>query len=449
MKKLVLTVLIGITTLTAFSQNAFSFKRQLNYQQCKKCYCKKSRTYSIISTNLTSSQMVCAQEDNRALLTVKEMLQNGTSGGLFGGSNPRQEGCGNDCYHEFVNASDEVETVKIDECLTESERQQNRDEQERVKNEEIKLDQEKTQNAKNEQKRINELRISAINNYNQNNLILSIEKYKEIVAYHIKNKTYQYYDQEVRDLSDLSWMLIKNKQFEEAYKYSSEAWNNSYWTPLDLSVNYCHSILLCNKNMNQYWSIVKGYFNGSYPTSSGINYGSADFRKGKEVLDVIKKDYKILDSIGVKDSRFPGIIDKMEQEFEQRWKGYGLVFSKYFSQTSYAINDKIRENMQNPFVRFANSTNIGDNLYYFNGGSNLTFFYFIFPNNKSGYSFSQKALEWKGSIIILNSFNMKNNEAPSDKIIAKTLKRKIELEKVIELEKGIIFENNTHFFSGH
>lgn len=422
------------------AQSAFSYKRQLNYQQCKKCDCKISRSYKIISTNLTSTQLVCAQEDNRANLTVKEMFQNGTSGGLFGGFNPPQEGCGNDCYHEFVNASDEVETVKIDECLTESQRQKNRDEQERVKNEEIKLDQEKTQNAKNEQKRINELRISAINNYKQNNLILSIEKYKEIVAYHIKNKTYKYYDQEVRDLSDLSWMLIKNKQFEEAYKYSSEAWNNSYWTPLDLSVNYCHSILLCNKNMDQYWSIVKDYFNGSYPTSSGINYGYNDFKKGKEVLDVIKKDYKILDSIGVKDSRFPVIIDKMEQEFEQRWEAYGVVFSKYFNQSSYTITDEVKLSMQKQTVRLAKSTKTSEDLCYFYGGDNLTFFYFILPI-KSDYLYSDGTVKWKGSIIILNSFNIKNNEPPSDKKMAKALERKIELEKVFELEKGIILEN--------
>jgi hypothetical protein len=54
------------------------------------------------------------------------------------------------CYHEFVNASDEVKTVKIDECLTESQRQKinqqkdneqnnKEDEETRIASERIKL----------------------------------------------------------------------------------------------------------------------------------------------------------------------------------------------------------------------------------------------------------------------------------------------------------------------
>jgi hypothetical protein len=205
--------------------------------------------------------------------------------------------------------------------------------------------------------------------------------------------------------------------------------------------------------MGEYWDFVKDYFEGTYSSTFGGGKSERDFAKGKKVLEILKKDYKILDSIGVKDSRFPSIIDKLELEFEQKWKGYGIVFSKYFSQTSYSINNKIIENMQDPFLRLANSTKISDNFFYFNGGNNLTFFYFIFSNNIfsnniSDYYFSQEALKWKGSIIILNSFSLKNNQPPSNKIITKALNRKIELEKVIELKKGIIFENNTYFFSG-
>jgi hypothetical protein len=148
--KILLLFAFFVVSQSIFAQSAFSYKRQLNYQQCQKCDCKKSRSYKIISTNLNSTQLVCAQEDNRANLTVKEMFQNGTSGGLFGGFNPPQEGCGNDCYHEFVNASDEVETVKIDECLTESQRQKinqqkdneqnnKEDEETRIASERIKL----------------------------------------------------------------------------------------------------------------------------------------------------------------------------------------------------------------------------------------------------------------------------------------------------------------------
>jgi hypothetical protein len=104
--------------------------------------------------------------------------------------------------------------------------------------------------------------------------------------------------------------------------------------------------------------------------------------------------------------------------------------------------------MQKRTVRLAKSTKISENFYYFYGGDNLTFFYFILPV-KSDYRYSDGTVKWKGSIVIINGFNIKNNEPPSDKKIAKALNRKIELEKVIELEKGINLENKTHFFSGH
>ena len=233
MTKQILTIVLGITTLSVFSQNAFSFKRQLNYQQCKKCYCKKSRKYSIISTNLTSSQLVCAQEDNRSNLSVKEMFQNGTSGGLFGGSNPRQEGCGNDCYHEFINAKDEVETVKINECLTENQRQIKRNEQQKAQEQKIKQEEAEEQIANNELKRIKELRKNAYIDIQNNNNVEACKKFKDLVDSHIleetksnRNPDFSYGNfwspQQVADLNAFLSLLYFDNQFKTMDYYCSE-----------------------------------------------------------------------------------------------------------------------------------------------------------------------------------------------------------------------------------
>jgi hypothetical protein len=130
--KILLSLWFLSVSLSIIAQNTFSYKRQLSYKQCENCGCKKSRSYKILSTNLTSIQRNCAQEDINATLMVKEMFQNGTSGGgLFAGFNPPQEGCGDDCYHEFESTYDEVEIVKLDDCLTESQKQNIRDQKQK------------------------------------------------------------------------------------------------------------------------------------------------------------------------------------------------------------------------------------------------------------------------------------------------------------------------------
>jgi hypothetical protein len=456
-----------LVSLSICAQSSFSYKRQLNYKQCEKCNCKKSRSYKIISTNLTATQLVCAQEDNRANLTVKEMFQNGTSGGLFGGFNPPQEGCGNDCYHEFVNASDEVETVKIDECLTESQRQKIRDEQERVKNEKIKLDEEERHIAKNERKRINELRDNAYLDYDNKKIQEACKKFREIIDFHIYHKSEEskkpgfgygnfWNIQEVEDLNTFLSLLYMDNQFETMYTYCSSLLiyyvvnQNGPSTPFvknppsnpiglpnsqlddktkkSLMLNYLISIILNKKELNNGWA-----------SNLSVDKENIAF----DLIKCLKQKQTNENSAYIN-----GVIQEIENRTEDSYPAYGVVFSKYFAQTSYSINDEIRKNMQKRTVRLAKSTKISENFYYFYGGSNLTFFYFILPA-KSDYRYSNETVKWKGSIIILNSFNIKNNEPPSDKKIAKALNKKIELEKVIELEKGIILENKTHFFSGH
>lgn len=118
-----------------FAQGSFSYKRQLSYKQCMNCDCKKSRSYKILSKNLTVAQRNCAQNDVNASLTVKELFQSGTSGGLFGAYNLPQEGCGDDCYHDFEYVSDDVEEINLEECLTDSQKQKIKDQKQREEDE--------------------------------------------------------------------------------------------------------------------------------------------------------------------------------------------------------------------------------------------------------------------------------------------------------------------------
>lgn len=444
--KILLLIGLFIASQAIIAQSAFSYKRQLNYKQCERCGCKKSRSYKIISTNLTSTQLVCAQEDNRANLTVKEMFQNGTSGGLFGGFNLPQEGCGDDCPHyNFINAADEVETVKINECLTESQRQKIRDEQERVKNEEIRLEQEKNRIAKNEQKRINDLRDNAYLDYDNKKIQDASKKFQEIIDFHIREQfnSEWWSVQQAEDLNTFLSLLYMDNQFEVMYTYCSALlsypfvkkppkkpisiaspqfgyWENRLKVEKSLMLNYLISIILNKKEFNNGWA-------------SNLTYGENNI--AFDLIKLLKQNQTAENS-----AYLEGVIQEIEIRTEDNYPAYGVVFSKYFDQSSYNTTDEVKKNMKKRTVRLAKSTKISENFYYFFGGDNLTFFYFILPV-KSDYRYSDGTVKWKGSIILLNDFNIKNNQPPSDKKIAKALDRKIEMEKVIEKEKGIILEN--------
>ncbi len=442
-----------LVSLPILAQGNFSYKRQLSYQQCENCSCKKSRSYKIISNNLSSFQRNCAQEDINADLTVKEMLQNGTSGGLFGGFNLPQEGCGDDCYHEFQNTSDNVETVQVDDCLTESQRQKIRDEQERVKNEEIRLEKEQNRIAKNEQTRINDLRDNAYLDYDNKKIQDACKKFQEIIDFHIREQfNSEWWSQlQVEDLNTFLSLLYTDNQFETMYTYCSALlsyyivnqngpstpfvknppkkpinipkvgyWENRLKVEKSLMLNYLISIIVNKKELNNGWA-------------SNLTIGEENI--AFDLIKCLKQKQTTENS-----AYLEGVIQEIEIRTEDKYPAYGVVFSKYFDQSSYHITDEVKKNMEKRTIRLAKSTKISENFYYFYGGNNLTFFYFILPG-KSDYLYSDGTVKWKGSIIILNSFNIKNNEAPSDKKIAKALDRKIEMEKVIEKEKGIILEN--------
>ena len=466
MTKQILTIVLGITTLSVFSQNAFSFKRQLNYQQCKKCYCKKSRKYSIISTNLTSSQLVCAQEDNRSNLSVKEMFQNGTSGGLFGGSNPRQEGCGNDCYHEFINAKDEVETVKINECLTENQRQINRNEQQTAQEQEQRKKEDKEQIANKELKRIKELRKNAYLDVQNDKFGEACKKFKDLVDSYILAETEvhqegfifysgkNWYPQQVVDLSTFLILLFIDNQFKTMDAYCSKLLYCDFsvsnpinpivlpYKELDekvlenLRLYSLVSMILNKKELKKGWlSLYSNYEPMHYSVEPGTIVN-----RGLKLIDVLKEKQTTENS-----AYLEPVIQYIDYSCEDIYPAYGVVLSKkYFNKTPFEDRKNVTEMITKPYRRLEKSIKISEDFYYYNGSS-YKFFYFILSTEK-GYN-SGSSIKRKGCIIILNSFKTKNNEAPSDKKIAEALEQKIELEQIIEKDKGINLESKTYFFS--
>ena len=468
MKKLVLTLLIGITTLTAFSQNAFSFKRQLNYQQCKKCYCKKSRKYSIISTNLTSSQLVCAQEDNRSNLSVKEMFQNGTSGGLFGGSNPRQEGCGNDCYHEFINAKDEVETVKINECLTENQRQINRNEQQKAQEQEQRKINDKQLAYENAERRIKELRKNAYLDFQNNKNGEACKKFKDLVDSHILVDTKRNHDpkdyggnywspEQVQDLHSFLILLYNDNQFKTMDAYCSKLLycNFSVSNPInpaqlplehqidikvleDLRLYSLISMILNKKELKKGWLSL---YSSHEPMPYSVEPGTY-VNRGLLLINCLKQKQTTENS-----AYLEPVIQYIDYSCEDRYPAYGVVLSKkYCNKTPSEDRRRVTEIIRKPNPRLTKSIKISEDFYYYNDGS-YKFFYFILSTEKGANSYSGSCIKRKGCIIILNSFKTKNNEAPSDKKIAEALEQKLELEQIIEKDKGINLESKTYFFS--
>lgn len=180
MKNTILLLFI-IVSFSLSAQNGFSYKRQLSYKQCVNCDCKKSRNYKIISKNLSSTQRTCAENDVNATLMVKEMFQSGTDGGLFAAYNLPQEGCEDDCYHKFENVSDDIETIYLDECLTENQKQKIKDQKEREELE--------------KKNKINDLLSSAKYEYDREYLRNALGYYKDVLA--IDPNNYEAYNKKI------------------------------------------------------------------------------------------------------------------------------------------------------------------------------------------------------------------------------------------------------------
>ena len=322
LNKILLLIGLFVASQAIFAQGNFSYKRQLSYKQCENCSCKKSRSYKIISTNLSSFQRNCAQEDINADLTVKEMFQNGSSGGgLFAGFNLPQEGCGDDCpRHEFQNTSDDVETVYVDDCFTEAQKQKNNqekineqknkeEEEARIASERIKL----KEFLKKKDQEIDVLRKEAENLADINDLkaCLIIQekvctKSAELKILNEKNNLFNY-SANLFDVNKYAWYLILNKEYDKALNKLNEFFKmdfgkitvttvtieelekfrqaTGYVAPTGeyigmlLGVNMLHAILLSNKNENLYKNLIL--------RNSLI--------KGKMILE----EYKLLEEKGI------------------------------------------------------------------------------------------------------------------------------------------------------
>jgi hypothetical protein len=296
LNKILLMIGLFVASQSILAQGNFSYKRQLSYKQCENCSCKKSRSYKIISTNLSSFQRNCAQEDINADLTVKEMFQNGTSGGgLFAGFNLPQEGCGDDCpRHEFQNTSDDVETVYVDDCFTEAQKQKNNqekineqknkeEEEARIASERIKL----KEFLKKKDEEIDVLRKEAKNLYANNDLkaCLIIQEKICIQSAELKSlyeKNNYNYHTSLLDFNNYTWYLILNKEygkalnklneffkmdfgkltteelekFRQATYYQNIKVSTGEYIGMLLGVNFTHAILLSNKNESLYKALI-------------------------------------------------------------------------------------------------------------------------------------------------------------------------------------------------
>ena len=291
--KILLLIGLFAFSLSIFAQGNFSYKRQLSYKQCENCNCKKSRSYKIISTNLSSFQSNCAQEDINADLTVKEMFQNGTSGGgLFAGFNLPQEGCGDDCpRHEFQNTSDDVETVYVDDCFTEAQKQKNNqqkiNEQKNKEEEEARIASERInlkEFLKKKDQEIDVLRKEAKNLADINDLKTCLIIQEKVCTQSaelknlIKKSEVFIFDQYLYDVNNYAYYLILNKEYDKALNKLNEFFEmdfgeitakelenflqrtwyqeygaaNSEYVGRFLGINMLNAILLSNKNETLY-----------------------------------------------------------------------------------------------------------------------------------------------------------------------------------------------------
>jgi hypothetical protein len=104
-------IFIGSANL-AFSQG-FSYERQLSYKQCQQCSCKKALSYEIVSDDLSPNELNCAEVNNRQELIYRDLTRGGSTAGLL---TMPQEGCGDDCDHEFELVSEDVEEITLENC---------------------------------------------------------------------------------------------------------------------------------------------------------------------------------------------------------------------------------------------------------------------------------------------------------------------------------------------
>jgi hypothetical protein len=99
-----------------YSQDKISYKRQISFYQCDICDCIKSRNYTIITNDLSTSRRKCAEKNDYAEIVANDLLQGGSSGGLFSGFNQPQNGCQNSCNHDFKFKKGRIENITIDNC---------------------------------------------------------------------------------------------------------------------------------------------------------------------------------------------------------------------------------------------------------------------------------------------------------------------------------------------
>jgi hypothetical protein len=105
MKTIIILSSILLSFLT-LSQTQFTYERQLSYDKCERCGCKKNRIYKITSTNLSQKQKDCAEIRNRQDATMAGI-------GLF---DKGKDECWDNCSHKWVKINESPKATTQTTC---------------------------------------------------------------------------------------------------------------------------------------------------------------------------------------------------------------------------------------------------------------------------------------------------------------------------------------------
>jgi tetratricopeptide (TPR) repeat protein len=340
-----------------FSQNSFTYKRQLSYDKCEKCYCKKSYRYKLISNNLSVNQEKCAENDMYAEIKVRELLQGGSKGGLLAGFNAPQEGCGTDCNHKFKATDDNYETVQVNNCLSENQKQKIANEQNK---QEAKINQQRLQeeNANKLEQQTEEInnrkREFAINYLEKKDYASASQQINEIFTTNGKRKVWDYWclGTCAIETTDFESALhhFKNglKYFSNTYAYSEAndnlriAYSNIGWN-LMLKKNYLLALQYLKEGAQNYPSDLFIIGNLAHAHLLSGNYLDAKQiymdNKGKNLnseiswVSMVNNDFRAFKDMGISNKNFQEILDFMNETT--------LINQEGFSVNYLVIEDKV------------------------------------------------------------------------------------------------------------
>ena len=302
------------------SQTQFTYQRQLSYDKCERCGCKKNRVYKTTSTNLNDKQKHCAEIRNTQDATMAGI-------GLFDSG---KEDCRDNCSHKWERINEPVKTTTQQTCDGIKTQAEIDREKERKKQEERDARNQLAEQQKMEfQKLHNDLQA----NRKQAKLLLEnnqIDQYITLQSQicdswlklnrlHKKcdygmcdfyTKNISYYDFRL-DINNLAYNLLITKQFEKAltvlnfvisdvgdidnYGAVKQVYNDAFWYRRDetfmLYVNVCHAALLTGKR-ELFWQLLDN-------AQSELKRKEYANDWGKRFYKILVNDYKKFKELGI------------------------------------------------------------------------------------------------------------------------------------------------------